>query len=92
MRFLKDQSAYSTLTISLFEPSLLQTSSGGGFLYEIGEGVKKGLNGFTEVLTFIIISIISFLPVLIFLAIVIAVIRKVIKNRSYQKKNLQAQT
>lgn len=31
MKFLKDQSAFSSLTISLFEPSLLQTSSGGGF-------------------------------------------------------------
>jgi len=35
MNFLKNQSAYSTLNISLYEPSMLQTASGSGFLYEL---------------------------------------------------------
>lgn len=91
IRFLKDQSAFSTLTISLFEPSLLQTSSGGGFFYEIGQSFKKGINGFTEVLTFIITFTISFLPILIFLSILFIVIRKYLKNRHFHKKNLQVQ-
>jgi len=64
MRYLKDQASYSTLTVSVFEPSILNTSTGGGFFYELGESISKGLTGFTKVLSGIIIFVIAFSPVL----------------------------
>ncbi|MEO8665542.1 MAG: DUF4349 domain-containing protein [Ignavibacteria bacterium] len=81
MRFLKDQSSFSTLSVSLFEPSLLQTSSGGGFFYEIGQAFKKGLNGFTEVLAGLVTFIVAFTPVLIFAFIIFIIIRKSLISR-----------
>ena len=41
MKYLKDQASYSTLAVSVYEPTLLQTSTGGGFFYELGDGVKR---------------------------------------------------
>jgi len=89
MKFLKDQSAFSTLTISLFEPSLLQTSSGGGFFYEIGEGFKRGIEGFTEVLSWLITFIISFSPILVFLAILLFILKKYLRNRKLKRTAIQ---
>lgn len=89
MKFLKDQSAFSTLTISLFEPSLLQTSSGGGFFYEIGEGFKRGMEGFTEILSWLITFIISFFPLFVFLAILYFTIKKYLRNRKLKKAIVQ---
>lgn len=67
MNFLKNQSAFSTLTVSVYEPSLMITSSGGGFFYEIGRGFSKGLKGFTEILSGIITFSIALLPLIILL-------------------------
>lgn len=89
MRFLKDQSAFSTLSVSLFEPSLLQTSSGGGFFYEIGQAFKKGLNGFTEVLSGLVTFIVAFTPILIFAFIIFLIIRKLLLNRKKRIAELQ---
>jgi len=89
MKFLKDQSAFSTLTISLFEPSLLQTSSGGGFFYEIGEGFKRGIEGFTEVLSWLITFIISFSPLLVFLAILFFILKKYLRSKKLKKAVVQ---
>ncbi len=89
MKFLKDQSAFSTLTISLFEPSLLQTSSGGGFFYEIRESFKKGIEGFTEITSLLITFIISSSPFLIFLAILLFILKKYLRNRKLKKAAVQ---
>lgn len=70
MRYLKDQASYSTLTVSVYEPSLLNTSSGGGFFYELGQGVKKGLSGFTSVLRSMITVIIALSPIIIIVLII----------------------
>ena len=70
MRYLKDQASYSTLTVSVYEPSLLNTSSGGGFFYELGQGVKKGLSGFTSVLRGMITVIIALSPIIIIVLII----------------------
>lgn len=91
MRYLKNQSDFSTLSISLFEPSMLQTSSGGGFFYEISEAFKKGLNGFTDVLTGLITFMIAFSPVLIFGLLIIFLIRKFVLKRKLKKAGLQVQ-
>lgn len=88
MRFLKSQSDFSTLTISIFEPSLLQTSTGGGFFYEIEEAVKKGINGFTDVLTGLITFVIAFSPVLIIGSLMLLLIRKYIRNRKIKKADI----
>jgi hypothetical protein len=48
IRYLRDQASYSTLTVSVFEPSMLTTSTGGGFFYELGESISRGLSGFTK--------------------------------------------
>ena len=68
MKFLKNQTDFSTLTVSVYEPSLMTTSSGGGFFYEIGRGFSKGLKGFTEILSGMITFSIALLPVIILLA------------------------
>ncbi|MEP7146300.1 MAG: DUF4349 domain-containing protein [bacterium] len=81
MRFLKDQSAFSTLSINLFEPSLLQTSSGGGFFYEIGQAFKKGLTGFTEVLSGLVIFMVAVTPLLFLAMVLFFIIRKILLNR-----------
>ena len=70
MRYLKDQASFSTLTVSVYEPSLLTTSSGGGFFYELGQGVKKGLSGFTSVIRGIITVIIALSPIIIIVLII----------------------
>lgn len=86
MRYLKNQSDMSTLTLSLYEPAILQTSSGGGFFYELEQGVKKGLRGFTEILSGLITLFIALLPIIILIIIILWIIRKIIKNRK-QKAN-----
>lgn len=92
MRFLKNQSAYSTLSISLFEPALLQTSSGGGFFYEMKTAISKGLEGFTDVLSGLIAFMIAFSPVLIFIFVILFIIRRYIRNRKAKNGNLQVQS
>lgn len=90
MKFLKDQSAYSALTVNLFEPAMLQTSSGGGFFYEIEGGFKKGLVGFTEILSSLITFVIAFSPVIVFLMILTYSLKKYLVNRKV--KNLIGKT
>ncbi len=90
MRFLKNQSSYSTLTITLYEPSLLQTSTGGGFFYEIKEAFKKGLDGFTDVLTYLITFIIAFSPILLFIFILFVVLKKYAILRKRKRAQIQA--
>ena len=71
MKYLRDQASYSTLAVSVYEPSLLSTSTGGGFFYEIEQSFKRGLSGFTAVLTGIITVVIAMLPVLIIAYVII---------------------
>ncbi len=89
LRYLKNQSEFSTLAISLFEPSLIQTSSGGGFFYEVGEAFRRGITGFTEVLTALITFVISILPVLILLAAAVVIIKKFVSNIRKKRQQLQ---
>lgn len=65
MKYLKDQAAYSTITVSVYEPSLLTTSTGGGFFYELEQSIKRGLNGFTTILSGLITIIIAIIPIAI---------------------------
>jgi hypothetical protein len=81
MKYLKDQASYSTLAVSVYEPSLLQTSTGGGFFYELGQSVKKGLNGFTAVLSGIITFVIALMPVLFVIAFIAYFVRRYLKKR-----------
>ena len=93
MKFLRSQAAFSTLTVSIFEPSLLDTSSGGGFFYEIGQAFKEGLEGFTDVLKIIITAAIALIPLLVFVAIIVFVVVRAIKwynKRRMTKKPAQA--
>jgi len=86
MRYLKDQAAYSTLTVSVYEPSMLTTSTGGGFFYELGESISRGLSGFTRVLSGIITFIIAFSPILAIILIAVYFVKR------YFKKKKLAQT
>lgn len=93
MKYLMSQSSYSTLTVNIYEPSLLETSSGGGFFYEIGQAFKDGLEGFTDVLKIIITAAIALLPLLLFLALLVYVIIRIIKwynKRKASKSALEA--
>lgn len=85
MRFLKDQASYSTLTLSIFEPAILTTSTGGGFFHEIGQGIKRGLTGFTAVISGIITFIIALSPILAILGLGIYVTVRVIRKRKLAK-------
>lgn len=87
MKFLKNQSAYSTLSISIFEPALLQTTSGGGFFYEMKEAFKDGLLGLTGVFSFLITLVISSIPLLIILTIIILLVRKFIRSKKVKLQN-----
>jgi len=69
MKFLKNQTDFSTLNVSIYEPSLMTTSSGGGFFYEMGRGFSKGLKGFTEILSGMITFFIALLPIIVLLVI-----------------------
>jgi hypothetical protein len=81
MRYLKDQASYSTLTVSVFEPSMLTTSTGGGFFYELGESINRGLSGFTRVLSGIITFIIAFSPILAIILIAVYFVKRYLKKR-----------
>jgi hypothetical protein len=85
MKYLMSQSSYSTLSVSIFEPSLLQTTSGGGFFYEIGQGIKKGLNGLTEILSGLIAVVIALLPVIAFVSVVVWIILKFVRRKAALK-------
>jgi Domain of unknown function (DUF4349) len=85
MKYLKDQASYSTLTVSVYEPSMLVTSSGGGFFYELGEAVKKGLSGFTSVLAGLITVVIALLPLIIIALIVIYFVVRYFKKKKLAK-------
>lgn len=85
MKYLKNQSDFSTLTVSVYEPSLMTTSSGGGFFYEIGRGFSKGLKGFTEILSGMITFSIALLPV-IFLLLILAYTTILIYKKSKARK------
>lgn len=81
LRYLKNQSEMSTLTLSLYEPAMLTTSSGGGFFYELGQGVKSGLRGFTDILRGMITLVIALLPLIILALILFWIIRRIIKKK-----------
>jgi hypothetical protein len=81
MKFLRDQTSYSTLAISVYEPSLLTTSTGGGFFYEIEQSFKRGLNGFTAILTGIITVVIALLPILIIAFVIIYLVMRYFRKR-----------
>lgn len=90
MKLLKSQSDLSTLTISVYEPSMISTSTGGGFFYELGQAVKKGLSGFTNVLAVSITFLIAIIPLAGFALIIFLIIRKIVRNRKLSKeKNKQ---
>ena len=85
MRFLKDQASFSTLTVSVYEPAMLTTSSGGGFFHEIGHGVKKGLTGFTSVVSGIITIVIALSPILVIAGIILYIVVRILKKRKLAK-------
>lgn len=85
MKYLKNQSDFSTLTVSVYEPSLMITSSGGGFFYEIERGFSKGLKGFTEVLSGMITFFIALMPVVI-LILILTYIAVLIYKKSKTRK------
>jgi hypothetical protein len=81
MKYLKDQAAFSTLSVSVYEPSLLQTSTGGGFFYELEQSIKRGLNGFTLILSGIITVIIAILPIAVPAFLIIFYLVRYLKKR-----------
>ena len=85
MKYLKDQASYSTLTVAVYEPSMINTSTGGGFFYELGQAVKKGLSGFTSVLAGLITIVIALLPLIIIALIIIYFVMRYLKKRKLAK-------
>lgn len=85
MKLLTNQASYSTLSVSIYEPAMLQTTSGGGFFYELGQGFKKGLLVMTEILSGLLTIVIALLPVIIFILIIIWIILKVVRRKSGAK-------
>jgi len=85
MKLLKSQSDMSTLSINLYEPSMISTSSGGGFFYELGQAIKKGLSGFTNILAVSITFLIAIIPLVIIAVIIFWLIKKIIRNRKSKR-------
>jgi len=85
MKLLKSQSDLSTLIINVYEPSMISTSSGGGFFYELGQAIKKGLSGFTNVLAVSITILIAIIPILFIAYIIFWIFRKIIRNRKAKR-------
>lgn len=84
MRMLKDQASFSTVTVSIFEPAILNTSSG-GFFYELERGFEKGLTGFTSILAGLITFIIALSPILAVLGLVIYLTVRYIRKKKTVK-------
>jgi len=84
MRMLKDQASFSTITLSIYEPAILNTSSG-GFFYELERGFEKGLTGFTKVLAGIITFVIAMAPILAILGFIVYIVVRIIKKRKVVK-------
>jgi hypothetical protein len=60
---------------------MLQTTSGGGFFYELGQGFKKGLLVMTEILSGLVTIVIALLPVIVFILIIIWIILKIVRRK-----------
>lgn len=84
MRMLKDQASFSTVTVSIFEPAILNTSSG-GFFYELERGFEKGLTGFTSILAGLITFIIALSPILAVLGLIIYLTIRYIRKKKTVK-------
>jgi len=84
MRMLKDQASFSTITLSIYEPAILNTSSG-GFFYELERGFEKGLTGFTKVLAGIITFVIAMAPILAILGFIVYIVIRIIRKRKVVK-------
>lgn len=92
MRFLKNQTEYSTLTVSLFEPSLIQTTSGGGFFYELSMAFKKGLDGFTDIIAGLITFAVATSPVLILIFLILFILRRFYLKWKIRRDSVNIQT
>ena len=92
MRFLKNQSEYSTLTVSLFEPYIIQSASGSGFFFELGEAFKKGLEGFTDVLAGIITFAVASSPFIFMVLLILYVLRKFYLKWKIRRDAVKIQT
>jgi hypothetical protein len=86
IRVLLNKADFSTLTVTIYEPSLLQTSSGGGFFYEIGQAIKDGLKGFTNVLVVIISVLIAFIPLFVLGWIIFIIVRRIIRKKQEKRE------
>ena len=84
MRMLKDQASYSTITLSIYEPAILNTSSG-GFFYELERGFEKGLTGFTAVISGLITFIVALSPILAILGLIVYVVIRYIRKKKVVK-------
>lgn len=84
MRMLKDQASFSTITVSIYEPAILNTSSG-GFFYELERGFEKGLTGFTKVLAGIITFVIAMAPILAIIGLLVYITIRIIRKRKTVK-------
>lgn len=84
MRMLKDQASFSTLTLSIYEPAILNTSSG-GFFYELERGFEKGLTGFTAVISGLITFVVALSPILAILGLIVYVVVRVLRKRKVVK-------
>jgi len=84
MRMLKDQASFSTVTVSIFEPAILNTSSG-GFFYELERGFEKGLTGFTSILAGLITFIIALSPILAVLGLIVYLTVRYIRKKKTVK-------
>ncbi len=84
MRMLKDQASYSTITLSIYEPAILNTSSG-GFFYELERGFEKGLTGFTAVISGLITFIVALSPILAILGLIVYVVIRYVRKKKVVK-------
>lgn len=85
LKYLQNQTAYSNIKVSFYEPSILETSSGGGFSYEIRESITRGLTGLTKVMSGMITFLITNSPLLVILGLFISYGVKYFRDRKTRK-------
>jgi len=86
-RYVQDHVAMSTITVYLPEPVPFAGSGSTGFWARMARGFQRGVNGFADVIAFLITLIIASVPVLALAAVLVLLIRKVKKTALFPLKS-----
>lgn len=84
-RFLSDKVSLSTISVNFHEPQAIVEYEGEGFWRKVGNGFRRGLNGFGDVLSYSIAFLISAIPAIVLLGMIVFITLKLLKKYRVQK-------